>query len=329
MRDRVGRRPFSLCAGFASLLAAAALVLAASPWIGEWAAVLDAVSPAWPAAPILAVGALALACPRGIGAAVALVALALCVPILLAVPHPDAAPQGGFRLRVVTHNVWVDNVDPTNTAAALAASGADLILLQEVDKQFANTLPLLRRLYPYANPCRQRCALAILSRYPIERVRYRFRDADGRQVGPGLIHTRVHLPNGAVVPVATIHLSRGRAPGADRRQRAALAGAVAGASDKRSLILAGDLNLVPWSARLRWLDEALAPMRRVTAVPSWPARVGGRAFPVPLVPIDHLYAGPDWNVAAVRRLDRTGSDHYPVAVDLVWHGPNAMVTMSR
>jgi endonuclease/exonuclease/phosphatase (EEP) superfamily protein YafD len=120
-----------------------------------------------------------------------------------------------------------------------------------------------------------------------------------------------------VVPIATIHLSRGERPGPDRLRRRRLAKAVHGA-DMQALILAGDLNLVPWSGRLRSLDSGLAPVKRVTAAFSWPARWAGQRFPFPLVPIDHLYAGPVWKVASVQQLPRTGSDHYPIRVELIW-----------
>lgn len=258
----------------------------------------------------------------------AIAALALCIPTLLAVPQPAVGAQAGVRLRVVTHNVWTSNVDPEGTARLLASSGADLILLQEVDGDFAPVLRSLQRIYPYATTCRPRCALAILSRYPIEEQRYRFLDGVGQQTGPGMVRTQIRLPHGIGVPIATVHLPRGRSLAADRQQRAGLAEAVRDL-DKRGMILAGDFNLVPWSARLRWLDEALQPMRRTTAAMSYPARVGGHAFAMPLVPIDHVYAGANWAFDGAERLARSGSDHYPIAVDLIWQGPNAMVTNAR
>jgi len=324
-RARSWRSPLAL---IAHVLALASLILAASPWLGAKIVAIEWLSPAWPLAPVMALTVLATARRRIVATALGLTAMGLCVPIFLAIPRPNpglvSSHSDAMRLRVVTHNVWVANSDPAGTAATLVASGADLILLQEVDDRFAGTLPLLRRIYPYANPCRPSCSLAILSKYPIDRVRYGFRQPDGQPVGPGLIQTRVHLPNGAVFPVATIHLARGRPPEADRRQRISLAAAVR-TVDTRSLILAGDFNLVPWSSRLRWLDEAMAPLHRVTATPSWPARALDHRFPLPLVPIDHLFAGSDWALVAVHRLDRTGSDHYPIAVDLIWHGPQPMV----
>lgn len=307
-----------------------ALTLAAAPWLGDRFALIDTVAPVWPAAAILAVAALALTPTRSIVATAALAAIALCVPTIVATPQPETplpvgAVPAGLRLVIVTHNVWIANVDPLQTAAALARSGADIVLLQETEGRFRTMMPALRRIFSFGDDCHYRCSLAILSRYPLDRVVYRFRDEAGRQVGPRLLQTRVHLPGGIVAPIVTLHLPRGAPADADLKRRRSLAEAVRRA-DTRSMILAGDLNLVPWSARMRRLDGWLAPMRRATAAFSYPARLFGRRFPLPLVPIDHVYTGPHWSLASVRRLPRTGSDHYPVRVDLIWHGPDAMLT---
>lgn len=323
MTSRSARRGAGRFVAIAVALAAFALALV--PWAGGVVPAVDVLAPAWPLAPFLACIALALSPPLRPAALLALAALAACAALLGEQrPARADAADAGFALHVVTHNVWVDNADPAGTAEALAATGADVLLLQEVDGSFARQLPMLRRLYPYSNACKTRCSLAILSRYPIDRVRYRFRDASGRAIGPGLIQTRIHLPGGIVAPLVTIHLPRGRAPAADARARRGLA-AVLAQVDPGSLIVAGDFNLVPWSARLRALDDALRPVRRATAVFSYPARTEGGRFPFPLVPIDHFYAGAGWRVASVQQLPATGSDHLPVAVDLVWHGDGAVV----
>src|SRR3546814_1418660 len=79
--------------------------------------------------------------------------------------------------------------------------------------------------------------------------------------------------------------------------------------DRDALIVAGDMNLTPWAAAMREQDRALAPLSRMTRAPSWP-----RALPV--LPIDHVYAGPDWGLVSARRLPATGSDHRPILVTL-------------
>lgn len=227
------------------------------------------------------------------------------------------APPGPRDLTIVTANVWRDNVDPAGTIATLRASGADLLLLQETDGRMAPWLAGLARTYPYRSHCWVRCSLTILSRRPFLRERFRLRDAANRKYGPDLAWSRLIAPDGMPVTVATLHYvwpipGRGQA-----RTRAALARALE-TIDRRDLILAGDMNLTPWSVAMRRQDAALGPLVRQTrALFSWPARVGGgRAWPLPLLPIDQLYAGPQWRQVEVRTLPRTGSDHDAVFVRL-------------
>lgn len=331
MQRRDNHRPFPARAVATAVIAGVAILLAATPWISGWIAALDQLAPAWPLAPVLAIGALVLARGRGPAAIGAIGALALCIPTILVQPVPNSAPQAGLRLRVVTHNVWTRNVDPVGTAAVLAGSGADILLLQETAGQFASALPMLARSFPYTSRCqRRRCAVTILSRYPIEQVGHRSPDRLWRRIDPGvMLEVHVRLPGDAgTIAVVTVHLARGQPPGADLNQRTALAQALRRA-DGESLILAGDFNLVPWSARMRALEESLDPLVRGTATLSWPARVGERSSSLPLVSIDHVFAGTGWAVAGVYRLSRTGSDHYPIAVDLIWQGRGAMVTTGR
>jgi endonuclease/exonuclease/phosphatase (EEP) superfamily protein YafD len=78
-------------------------------------------------------------------------------------------------------------------------------------------------------------------------------------------------------------------------------------------VLIGDLNTTPWADGLRNLDAAL-PVRRITrALPSWPALpFTGLELPFPVMPIDHIYIDPDFQVVDVTRGEAFGSDHYPV-----------------
>jgi endonuclease/exonuclease/phosphatase (EEP) superfamily protein YafD len=46
---------------------------------------------------------------------------------------------------------------------------------------------------------------------------------------------------------------------------------------------------------------------------SWPAT----RSPIPILPIDHLYAGPAWRTVNVERGPHLGSDHYPLVATLM------------
>lgn len=308
-------------AGSAAVVAVAALLPPALPAVDAMVALL-------PIAALLAVGSL-LVGRQSWSFAVAVAVLALLVSCgiigreVVGDPGVDVLPGIVPRLgmTVVTHNVGYANTDPQRTIAVLAGSGADVLLLQETDGTIAPHLAALRRVYPYANVCRRRCSMAIFSRWPLARVRWRFHDYAGVPFGPGLYTTVVRLPWGGTTTLATVHLSRHDPASARAARRASLAVAVQRAGAE-SMVLAGDFNLTPWGSAMRQLDARLSPMRRAThAVFSFPARWQGGAVPLPLLPIDHLYAGPDWAIGPVGRLARTGSDHYPVRIKLFWHRP--------
>jgi endonuclease/exonuclease/phosphatase (EEP) superfamily protein YafD len=76
-------------------------------------------------------------------------------------------------------------------------------------------------------------------------------------------------------------------------------------------VLTGDFNTTPWSFAMRRQDAVFLPLvRRTIAQFSFPARLAGRRWVVPLLPIDHLYASPAWKLARLQRVRIPGSDHF-------------------
>lgn len=218
------------------------------------------------------------------------------------------AEKGATQVRLLTHNVWTGNADPADTAQAIIDAKPDVVMLQEVDGSFRPMLAALNQHFPYATKCPPGCDLAILSRWPIADSDYFLKDAEGRKFGPAMLWARVVGPGERPFTVVTLHYPRptSRDQAVRRRDVAQALARI----ERGPLIVAGDMNLTPWAAAMREQDRALAPLTRMTrALPSWP-----RAFPV--LPIDQLYAGPDWGLVSARRLPATGSDHEPILVTL-------------
>src|SRR5581483_9516804 len=98
------------------------------------------------------------------------------------------------------------------------------------------------------------------------------------------------------------------------RQEAQLARGIARFPRERTIV-SGDFNSAPWSfSRRRW-DKAFGLTRRERAIFSWPAgKVTAHRYrePIPILPIDHIYAGDRWATVSVSRGPRLGSDHYPL-----------------
>lgn len=298
------RIPGTLLIGGGSLAAWLALA-------GMFVPALDAIASFLPLFGLMVVLGLAL-CWRP-SAWMVLAALAGLVPVALRIAPEllrdvPRARSGMQQVRVLSHNVWAKNGDPADTAQAILDAKPDVVLLQEVDGSFRPMLAALRQKLPYGTKCPPRCDLAILSRWPIADSDYFLKDAGGRKFGPPLLWARIVGPDQRSFTAMTLHYPRPTSRDQAVRMRG-VAQALA-RIDREGLIVAGDMNLTPWAAAMDAQDRAFAPLVRMTrALPSWP-----RAFP--FLPIDQLYAGPDWGLVSAERLPATGSDHRPVLVTL-------------
>jgi vancomycin resistance protein VanJ len=212
----------------------------------------------------------------------------------------------GATFHLLTANVWEQNPTPARAADEILARDADAVLLQEAGGTLASQLARLQTRYPYASQC-PNSDLLILSKRRIS--------AGGCDAGSpslDLVWASTSLPDGRPVPLATLHYTWPFPPRAQARQRKALTD-WARARQGEDLILTGDFNLTPWSFALRRQDRGLAPLRRLTvAWFSWPARLDSLAlpWPVPVLPIDHIYASPAWQLVRLERVRIPGSDHF-------------------
>jgi endonuclease/exonuclease/phosphatase (EEP) superfamily protein YafD len=81
------------------------------------------------------------------------------------------------------------------------------------------------------------------------------------------------------------------------------------------VIIAGDLNLSPWSPYYARLvrETGLADIRKgFGLLPTWPTHLRPM-----MIPIDHCLVSPDISVSRVRTGEHIGSDHLPLIVDLM------------
>lgn len=216
--------------------------------------------------------------------------------------------EAGGDLTVVTHNANENNPDPPRTARALAASGADLIAVEELGDNTEAYGTALRDRYPYHSV---QGTVGLWSRYPL---------ADARRVDiapwPRALRATVRTPKGPVA-VYVVHLlsvrftaRNGFGTGARDAAAHALAAALRTEPLPRTLVM-GDFNgtaddraLSPVTSRLRSAQaEAGAGFG-----PSWPA-----SFPV--ARIDHIFVR-GMEPRSAWTLPATGSDHLPVAASV-------------
>ncbi len=245
---------------------------------------------------------------RSVPAAVAVLAPALVWTVLFAPALVDKRAGGG-NLTVVSQNVNEENPDPGRTARALAASGADVLAVEELASRAQEVFRHeLAAAYPYAEV---RGGVGLWSRYPLEEV-------EPVEIMPWTraLRATVRTPQGPVAVYAA-HLASVRVrPAAGfttaRRDEAAarLAGAVRAERLPRVVVL-GDFNGSVDDSALDVLTGSLRSAQEEAGAGfgfTWPA-----SFPV--VRIDQVLVR---GVAprAAWTLPGTGSDHLPVAAAL-------------
>ncbi len=145
--------------------------------------------------------------------------------------------------------------------------------------------------------------------------------------------------DGGPITVVATHLAWPWPPGRQRAQSLRVATLLKSFPAARTIV-AGDFNSTPWSFALRRQDRLFGLQRRTRALFSWPAAgivhispakhrpkamfywpiftIGflQPGSPMPLFPIDQVYAGKAWRTVSVERGPKLGSDHYPVVVTL-------------
>jgi vancomycin resistance protein VanJ len=240
----------------------------------------------------------------------------------------DKSRPGG-DLTVVSHNVNAGNPDPAGTARDLAASGADLLALQEMTPQATVAYRKeLAKAYPYHTV---RGTVGLWSRLPLSESRAvdvlrgnagplaGTRQAEDLPVDPPrALRTTVATDRGPlavyVAHLGSVRLMPGHGFWTDSRDvgAVALAEAVATERNERVVVL-GDLNGTTddhafdgLTSRLRSAQEAAGDGFGF----SWPASF-------PMARIDQvLVRGVEPRSSWV--LPATGSDHLPVAAGISW-----------
>jgi len=231
---------------------------------------------------------------------------------------PPADASEPHQVKLVEFNAWNSHSDPDRVASWIASQHPDLVVIVEPD---AALLPKLQQTAGLETYMADGAIVAARHKFLRTRVNWDVHTLPGQ--GFSLNWPEVYGFDGKPFAVMGAHLTW---PIPARRARAEtlhLTLTLDGI-DRPSTILAGDFNSSQFSHLRREGDEAIGLERRDRALPSWPARLpmlNGQDFPVPFLPIDHIYAGSLWRTVKVERGPRLGSDHYPLIATLAWDGP--------
>ncbi|MGI5170527.1 endonuclease/exonuclease/phosphatase family protein [Spirillospora sp. CA-253888] len=238
----------------------------------------------------------------------------------------DRSRPGG-DLTVASHNVGADNPDPVGTARALAASGADVLALQEMTEQARGTYEKeLAKTYPHHTV---QGTVGLWSRLPLSDSRSVDTKIDfGPLAATKPLHVKLSYARALRTTVATdrgplavyvahlgsvrVNPKAGFSTGHRDRGAQALGEAVAADRNER-VVLLGDLNgtmddraFAGLTSRMRSAQDTAGDGFGFT----WPASF-------PMARIDQILVR-GVEPASARVLPATDSDHLPVAAAIGW-----------
>jgi endonuclease/exonuclease/phosphatase family metal-dependent hydrolase len=245
---------------------------------------------------------------------------------------------GRVRLRVATFNIHhgvgaYGRLDLARTADVVAATGATVVGLQEVDRALSRRSDWVDQaawlgerlgmevvhgatIDRVADPAvpdgpRRRYGNALLSAHPVLAWRAVALPGSPRREPRGLVDARVDVAGTAVRVVVTHLQVRSRR---ERLEQAAHIVDMVGGDDDGSAptVLLGDMNAGPDSPEMRVLTAVLADV--------W-ASVGdgpGHTFvaPRPFARIDHVLVSAPLTPVSAEVVDTRASDHLPVVADV-------------
>jgi endonuclease/exonuclease/phosphatase (EEP) superfamily protein YafD len=259
---------------------------------------------------LIAVGLAVLGCRHRAVAMLPIAAINALVVAPHALPQAQAVVEGP-SLKLLIVNLAADNHRFEDLLTIVAREQPDIAVLAEFTPHAAAALRPLRAHLQYSREIARVDAwgIALLSRLPIEDARiFDLGDTpaiDARLSGP---QGEVRLLGVHLLPPTTARWFAAR-----NAQLDALAALTAGGTVP--LIVAGDFNLSPYSAYFgRWigasgLHDTLAGQGLDF---TWPS-----GFPPLGIPIDHAFVSDEFSVLSRRRLERFGSDHLPVLIELI------------
>ena len=221
---------------------------------------------------------------------------------------------GGRRVKLLLANVNFKNSAHDTFIAFLQRHAPDVLVVQEVDSVWCNSLQPLQSRYPFfeALPKGGGSGMALYSRFQFEKLMIVLPEGDAR---PGIL-AKMNV-DGVSVSLLSLHPRAPIQKGHFEWRNGTL---VSAADCLRDLsgpkICIGDLNITQWSPYYRRFvkQTELANVRKgFGLLPSWPAFL---FFKWLMIPLDHCLVSDGICVTGVKTGEPIGSDHLPLIVEL-------------
>ena len=248
-----------------------------------------------------------------VGTGISLAAVLINLPVFAPGQRPRNSPEiGRRRLKLMLMNVYKGNRQYSLCVGNVRKHRPDVVVLQELNTEWAKELECLRGEYPFADahPRDEGSGIALYSRVPFECLALTLPEGGAR---PGIL-ARV---SGGELTILSIHprapIRRGHF---ELRNQMLSSGAAIMREMAGPKICVGDLNTTTWSRYFKDFVEQ-SGMRSVREgfgiLASWPTFLRPKWM---MIPIDHCFVSDDIRVVSAFVGERIGSDHLPLIVEL-------------
>ena len=219
----------------------------------------------------------------------------------------------GSDFRVCSMNVLSTNKDFQKALDVIEEEKPDVLVVQELSPPWVEKLKVLAEKYPYQknSPQNGNFGLGIYSKFPMKNTKVKTLC----DVNIPTIITDLEIGNKTITLIGThptpplIHGFRNR-----NEQFRNLNKLVK--KQKKPVVLTGDLNCTSFSYSLNLMTDGtnLKDTRLGFGLqPTWSVDI-----PLVNIPIDHCFISEELKTANRRVGNSTGSDHYPIIVDIGW-----------
>lgn len=224
----------------------------------------------------------------------------------------QAKPNNAFTLMI--SNVRMVNRKYDKFLELVRKEDPEMLVMNEPDEAWhENVRPELEKRYPYTikKPLDNTYGMLLWSKLKLYDGKIRFLVEDGIPS----FYTIVELPSGKKFELFTVHPQPPRLmKNTETREAELLLVAKESKKTKYPSVVAGDLNDVAWSKTTKLFKEISGTID---------PRVG-RGFyntysalvPLFRYPLDHVFYSPEFRLVSLKRLDKFGSDHFPIAITL-------------
>ena len=271
----------------------------------------------------VALGLACVAIAEWAGAATSLASALINLPAFATLWSAQRSADGtGRRFKLMLMNVYRLNRHHRLCIECVGRHRPDVVVVQELDEEWARELECLRGDYPFADvqPMNDGSGIALFSREALELVPFVLPEDKAR---PGIL-ARL---SGSELTILSIHP---RAPirkgHFELRNQMLSAGAAVMREIAGPKICVGDLNTTMWSRYFKDFvgQSGLRSVRDGFGIlASWPTFMGPKWM---MIPIDHCFVSNDIQVVSVTVGERIGSDHLPLIVELELPRENARTT---